>query len=201
MRLEKISIYDHLALSVNGYGAPEDPINDGNLQRYLGGLFSTLDAHRLSGRIDVIYLCGGRTNRPDLSEAEALKRWIVHYEPRFTTRVHLLDTTISAKENVRAFAHEVANVGLHPLLACEYSRWPTMEILARSFFMDPVTVLPIKFDAKSLRPKHQLKQLLVHAPVEFLSLKSGMVDAWRHKRRMEVIDRAQREYLQKSSVR
>ena len=195
--LESIPYGKRIAISINGYGAERRPKHSFKLLRYLGQLLKLLHKHELMERIDHIYLCGGYTNRTDMSEAESMRRWIAYHAPELIDRVHLIDTTTTVQDNVRAFSKAIAGQDLHPVFVCEYSRWLTTFVLARSFMGSvPMSLVPIKFDAASLEVRHQLKQVLVNAPLEWLCLHSEVVDGWRRDVRRQAIRQAREKYLE-----
>ncbi len=181
------------AVSINGYGAPQDPPTDGNLCRYLERVFTWLDLHER--RVREVFLCGGYTNRHDLSEAEALRDWIAAHRPNWLARVQLVDTTASVSENIRAFAARMLP-GPHAVLFCERSRLLTVFWLASAIFGSghSVTVVGVRFDERSMGFIHRLTQLLIHAPIERLSLAWPWLDRWRSRLRLRRIGKARAAY-------
>ncbi len=181
------------SVSINGYGAPRDPLTDGNLQRYLSQVFGWLDLHER--RVREVFLCGGYTNRHDLSEAEAMRGWIAVHRPTWLDRVRLIDSTASVRENIVAFDAEMAS-GLHPVLFCERSRIWTVFWLAQCLFRAdrPVTAAGVRFDERSLRFGHRLAQFFFHAPIERLSLAWPWLDRWRTRQRLRRIAQARAAY-------
>lgn len=175
-------------VSINGYGAPVDPLHDGNLDRYLREVFLCLNRVTFGPRVRAVYLCGGYTNHPSLTEAEAIRQWIAVREPAWLDRVHLLDQTTTLRDNIIAFRDVLAD-NEHPILFCEWSRRYTVEVLARHFLGQPIAVEGIKFDEASLSFKNQAKQLFVKLPVEWLSLHSSWVEGRRVKARREHVAR------------
>ncbi len=181
------------SVSVNGYGAPRDPLTDGNLRRYLSQVFDWLDLH--DRRVREVFLCGGYTNRHDLSEAEAMRGWVAVHRPTWLPRVRLIDTTASVRENIEAFNMAMAP-GLHPVLFCERSRIWTVFWLAQCLFPAdrPVTAAGVRFDERSLRFAHRFAQFFFHAPIERLSLLWPWLDRWRVRRRLRRIGQARAAY-------
>lgn len=188
------------SVSINGYGAPRDPLTDPNLHRYLTQVFGWLDVY--DPRVREVFLCGGCTNRRDLSEAEAMQRWVALHSPAWLDRVRLIDTTQSVRENIERFAMEMSPQ-LQPVLFCEESRSRTVLWLARQFFRAPrpVIVIGVPFDERSLRWTHRLLQVLVHAPIERLSLLWPWLDRWRMRERRARIGRERAAYDQETAAR
>lgn len=178
---------------VNGYGAPLDPLTDGNLTRYLQCVVDWLDRHR--DKVNKVVLCGGFTNRTDLSEAEAMRCWIVRHAPQWTDSVWTIEETLSVRENIQAFA-ELYLVRERAVFFCERSRLWTVLCLVRHWFKPPwvVTVIGVPFDARAMRIGHRLRQLFFHAPIEWVSLWWSWLDRWREERRHQNILRAREAF-------
>lgn len=159
---------------INGYGAPRDPLNDDNLGRYLGQVLKHLEGHPDTN--NELFLAGGYTNREDLSEAEAMHRWLKNYGLPNSVSVHLIDTTTTARDNILEFRKRVDDVPV--LIFCEYSRQPTMRFFAQKLFSQPL-VQGIKFDEPSLELTHRIKQHTVKLWLEQLAWHSKIIDALR----------------------
>ncbi|MBP7006304.1 hypothetical protein KBB27_04265 [Patescibacteria group bacterium] len=179
-----------LAAYVNGYGVPADIATDGNYGEYLSSVFTALDA--LGSRVIVVYLCGGYTNRQNLSEAEAMMVWVEKNVPEWKDYVRLIENATTVRENVAEFAAKCWAANFSPVLFCEYSREPTVAALAAVFFGGsvPITTAGVRFSASDLTPRAQMKQVLVNLPVELLSLQFDAVERWRAKARAAVIANA-----------
>lgn len=163
---------------INGYGAPRDPLRDGNLGRYLGQVLKHLEEHPDTS-ID-LFLAGGYTNREDLSEAEAMHQWLKNYGLPNNISVQLIDTTTTARDNMLEFRKRVGDVPV--LIFCEYSRQPTMRFFAQKLFRQPL-VQGIKFDEPSLKFTHRLKQMTVKLWLEELAWHSKTIDTLRKRLR------------------
>lgn len=170
---------------MNGYGAPKDPLNDENLSRYLTQVIQQLKEHR-DTRID-LYLAGGYTNRTDCSEAEAMQAWLLAHGVDDNVHLHLIDHTMSAADNMRAFKHLVGDVPV--LVLCEQSRVPSMRFFANHLFSQNV-VFGIAFDAASMSRTHRWKQSTVKVWIEALAWHLPPVDVLRRMLRDRHIRRA-----------
>ena len=180
-----------LYVFVNGYGVPEDPLTDSNLRRYLSQVMRSVDRVDDVIPVTALYLCGGRTSRPDLSEAAAMRQWIVANAPEWRCRARLIEGSIDAQNSLRQFA-DMVPPGAPVLVFCEYSRRHVMRALAARLLPGrDVSVLGIAFDRASLTPSNQLVQLL-RVPFEVLSLRVRLVDDLRANRRAAAVLRARR---------
>ncbi len=177
---------------VNGYGAPFDPLTDGNLTRYLRCVVDWLDRHR--DQVHKVVLCGGFTNRADLSEAEAMRRWIAKHAPQWVDSIWTIEDTLSVRENIQAFA-DLYLVRERAVFFCERSRIWTVLCLARIKFKSPwiVTVIGVPFDAQALKMSHRLRQM-VHGLIEWVSLWWPWLDRQREERRHRNILRAREAF-------
>ncbi|MBI4098820.1 MAG: YdcF family protein [Candidatus Magasanikbacteria bacterium] len=170
---------------VNGYGAPKDPLCDGNLDRYLGQVLKYLEAYR-DTNVD-LFLVGGYTNRLDMSEAEAMKGWLMNRGLPSNVTIRLIDTTDTARDNMVEFKKRVGDVPV--LIFCEFSRRPTMAFFAWKLFAE-ATVHGVRFDERSLRLAHRIKQLTTKLWLEQLAWHSKTIDVLRKWLRKRHVDRA-----------
>lgn len=156
---------------VNGYGTPKWPYLDGNLRRYL------MEVRRyIKARPNVLFrlfLVGGYTNDPYLSEAHAMQNWFEHYKmvPENVIRVVLLEETTTARDNL-AFYSTLVDRDKPSIFFYEYSRRFQMMFLIRQIFgryhmFDEFH--GVKFDARSMKLTNRLKQYFVKFPLEVLS--------------------------------
>lgn len=174
---------------IMGYGAPQHPITDGNLFNYLGPALDHLRI-REDGPIETIFLCGGYTNRTDLSEAMAMEQWIDAHRPQWAPKIERIESTLSLEENIRESAREIPKES-RVIIFCEASRelavrfqaWHHMRSMKRE-------VIGIPFDERSLTLAHRLKQFFVHLPIEMVSMYSERVHELKRRRRQRVIDQA-----------
>lgn len=137
---------------VNGYGAPKDPLTDGNYERYLEQVLWFLNNQ--SGMIH-LHLFGGFTNRTDLSEAAAMKLWFEHAGIPKSALVITHDRTTTARGNLIEFNRVVGDVPV--VIFCEASREKTMRFFAGKLFSS-FSIHGIPFDAKSLTPEALVEQ-------------------------------------------
>lgn len=158
---------------IMGYGAPRDPITDGNLTRYLSAAFDHIEELRAEREIHQILFCGGRTNRPDMSEAEAMNAWMLAHRPEWSDEVQILSGGRDIEQN---YANARPHIPEHHevIVFCETSRVPTNRLYAWLAQRSVANggewkVIGIPFDARSLRRRHRLLQLVVHPPIEALS--------------------------------
>lgn len=171
-----------------GYGAARDPVSDGNTSRYLSEALKVLGQH--TTRIQDILLCGGYTNRHDLSEAAAMLLWIKAHHPAWADKCLTLETPLTLEDDLREAASEIPT-GAEAFIFCEQSRIWSVRFHARRLFKDiGWRVIGIAFDAPSLKPTHRLKQLLVHLPIEVLSTKSRFIAGFKHRQRTRKIAEA-----------
>lgn len=157
---------------VNGYGATRNP-KDRNYTHYLDEVSRFI---RRDPKTEfTVYLCGGYTNRIDLTEAECMRRiWELRGIPQNVSLV-LIEKTTTARDNLQA----VRLAGDEPITVfCELSRKPTMWFLASRLFSS-VQVVGIGFDEKSLAIGHRLKQLFLKFPLEALAYYSPLFDKLR----------------------
>lgn len=179
-----------LAVYVNGYGAPVDITKDGNYEKYLLDVFEALDAW--GSRVSVVYLCGGYTNRHDLSEAAAMMEWVEKNASEWRGRIRLIENSTTVRENIAEFAAQCGGANFNPVFFCEYSREPAVAALAAVFFAGSVTITTagVGFSSADLTRRAQLKQVLVNLPMELASLRFEVVERWRAKARAKVIAKA-----------
>lgn len=174
-----------LYVCVLGYGAPRDPAMDGNYDRYLTEVFRRLGPE--STYVEDIFLCGGYTNRRDLSEAAAMLQWIEAHRPEWARKCLTLEEPITLEADLEEAAREVP-AGSRAFIFCEQSRIWSVRFHARRFFTGiDWRVIGIAFDAASMKPIHRLQQLFVHLPIEILSTKSTTVAAFKARKRMQRI--------------
>lgn len=182
-----------LYVYVNGYGAPADPLTDKNLQRYLSQVVRSVRRLDALVPITAFYLCGGKTNRPDLSEAEAMRQWFLVNAWDLRDRIRLIDQSIDAQNSLRQFSEKVPR-GAAAIVFCEHSKRHVMRVLAvRLLPGRDVSVLGIKFDRASLAPSNKAVQLL-RVPFELLSTYVRFVDTIRANRRAAAVLRAREAF-------
>jgi hypothetical protein len=165
------------ALFVNGYGAT-DNTDDRNYATYLSAVRNYAWTTLGDGR-HTIYLCGGFTNRTDLTEAETMRRWFVKNPLPRNVEIVLVENTTDARGNicrVEALMESEEDI----IIFCEYSRRRTMTFFARRLFRH-FEVRGVPFDQQSLRLEQQAKQLLLHLPLEALAWYLPPFDALRKK--------------------
>jgi hypothetical protein len=150
---------------VNGYGATPD-IEDRNYTHYLSEVLRHTERDGHEPR--KIILCGGCTNRADLSEAETMRRWIDGHFPYWSDRLVLCDDTFTAQENFRRVSEWFDRTDVFKAFG-EYSRRRTLRLFAWRYFNN-CEVIGVRFDDRSLRPVHRFKQLFLHLPLETLAL-------------------------------
>jgi hypothetical protein len=173
-----------IVVYVNGYGTPRDPQTDGNLGRYLPTVRDFARAHSRAA----IFLCGGLTNRTDLSEAAAMAQWFALHAEDLMPRIKLLEDGVSPHQNVTAFA-QIAGFK-HAVLFCEESRTPTMRFLAWYHLHGSSTVTGVPFDKRSLTLRHRLVQWTSKLGLEVLATYFPPVDRLRKKLREQHIAKA-----------
>lgn len=186
-----------IAVFINGYGAQTDPANHPGLTKYLNGVFAFIREHDLDVRIEAIYLCGGSTNRK-MTEARSMMRWIEVHEPEWVRRIRLVEDSTTGRDNVIEFTLR-SGADRYPILFCEYSRRFTVKMFAWHFLRRPRTVVGLAFDEDSLKPAHQLKQLVFGLAVEFLSLHVPLVDKLRVAQRKRHVKAAQEQARQEDT--
>lgn len=159
---------------VNGYGATPDA-QDRNYTRYLSEVMNHVAADGSEPK--KIILCGGFTNRTDLTEAETMRCWIVDHFPYWSDRLVLCDDTFTARDNFRLVSEWFDRTDVFKAFG-EYSRCRTLRLFAKRYFYN-CEVVPIRFDDRSLRPAHRLRQLCLHLPLEALALYFPLYDKLR----------------------
>ncbi len=152
-----------MLIFVNGYGAT-DNVDDGNYCRYLGEVSTFIDSHQTEKC--VVHLCGGYTNRLDLTEARAMLNWFVRRRDFSDVEYVLIEDTFTARDNMERMGSLVSEELL--VIFCEYSRRFTMAFYASRLFKH-YEIHGVKFDAKSLTFVHQIKQVTLKLPVEVLA--------------------------------
>ncbi len=169
----------------NGYGATEN-IHDRNYTHYLIKVSHFIQEH--PDKQFTVYLCGGYTNRKNLTEAACMHQiWTRLGIPPNVVLVLIEDTT-TARDNLQA----VRLAGDVPItIFCELSRKPTMRFLASRFF-SAAQIVGIGFDEKSLKIGHRLKQLFLHFPLEVLAYYCPLFDKIRLALRKRHIARVRR---------
>ena len=185
---------------INGYGAPRSPVTDPACGRYLGAVFQELD--QLEAPVRRIWLCGGVTNNPDLSEAAAMRAWIETHKPHWFTRVRLIEDTTTLQTNLEAFTakYAVSSGDFHFLFFGEESRrWKMWFHVVRLFGIDTSThVIGIPFDKRSLEWKQLCKERLVAFPLEVAATFFPRSAGWLRRYLRERHVRKERERLAKS---
>jgi hypothetical protein len=174
------------AVYVNGYGATDNP-DDRNYAAYLSAV-RNYAWNTLGDGQHTIYLCGGHTNREDLTEAETMSRWFERNPLPQNVKIVLVDDTTDARGNicrVEALMEPEQDI----VIFCEYSRRRTMAFFARRLFKR-FEVRGVPFDQQSLRFKQQATQLLLQLPLEALAWYLPPFDAFRKKLRTRHIRRA-----------
>lgn len=166
-------------ITVLGYGAPADPATDGNLNRYLGRVAAFI-RDLPEGSHCFVYLCGGRTNRQDLSEAAAMKQWFEAHRHEYCglkgATFILLENVDSARDALVATLQE-CGAHRHLNIFCEWTRRRTVHLHARRLFPNR-TVNPIGFDQKSFHWRNRCVQL-VKLPLEAAAHRPGSwADRW-----------------------
>lgn len=188
-----------VTIVIMGCGAPRDPRNDEDLNRFMRATFASLELIWNEHGIHQIILCGGKTNRPDMSEAEAMRIWIEAHRPGWASEVVIIDTTTDIEGNFKAARTRIPardNV----IVFCETSRKPTNRfyaLLAERRYVDGGEWLVIgkMRDEASLSLMHRLKQVAVHLPVEALSQAVPAVASIKRWMRARNIEKARRETL------
>lgn len=142
---------------INGYGAPQDPLNDSNYDMYLSQVQRFIVESGIKG--GKLFLAGGYTNNPYLSEAQAMKMWFDEngWPPGIET-VRLLEETTTVIDNLMALAGYVFSTETG-VFFFEHARRFHMRFLIGKFFTNNVCV-PIKFDRNSSRLVSRLKNVL-----------------------------------------
>lgn len=178
----------HPTIYVNGYGATHD-LDDANYGIYLGELLRRLRKDNL-GRDSTVYLCGGLTNRPDLTEARCMLNIIKHLAIPTSAKFVLIEESTNPRDSLRQVFRLTGRVPLSAF--CEFTREPTVRYLARRLFPEVMTV-PIAFDKRSLAIGNQLKQRLLKHPLEVAASHSSIFDAIRIKLREKHMKRCRSE--------
>lgn len=179
--------YTGVYVLVNGYGAPADPLTDGNYHRYLNAVFDFVD--RYTTKEVTLILAGGFTNREDLSEADAMQMWFENNQLTKNVKVVILNHTVSARDNVRAAYSLLKDMPLH--VFCEYSRRFIVECITMQFFSSYV-MHPVAFDEVSMQRSHRVKQLFLHLPLEILACYFYFAERARLRLRLHHIMQARR---------
>ncbi len=156
---------------VNGYGAPKDPLSDGNLCGYMCAISEYMDLHH--DDVFTLYLAGGITNRKDMTEARAMKVWFdAHGLPANVTEVVLIEESTTARDNVALYSRKV-DQGKPSVFFFEYSRRLQMIFLVKQYFNRHFHRLykfcGVKFDEPSMELRNRLKQYFLRFPLEVLS--------------------------------
>lgn len=145
------------ALFVNGYGAAEP--YDGNYNRYLGMVQKWIE--QSSQPKLTVYLAGGYTNRPDLTEAQAMRQW---FESRIMLKhgveFVLISSTTTARDNLKECRRLAGDTPI--IVFCEYTRRHVMRLLAKQYFRQAV-IMGVAFDARSL----ELHRRFINGPVKY----------------------------------
>lgn len=175
------------ALYVNGYGATQN-LHDSNYARYLGDIIRYINAR--PQRQFMVYLCGGYTNRTDLTEAACMRNIWVHLGAPPNATLVLIEDTTNARDNLKDVRRYVAYA--HVTVFCEFSRITTMEFLASRIFSGS-TVIGLPFDVASLLPANILKQLVPKFLLEVLAYHLPPFDYLRLALRKWHIAKARRE--------
>lgn len=158
---------------INGYGAPKNPTDDGNMKRYLGKVKEYIEAHPYT--LFRLFLAGGFTNRLDLSEARAMQMWFEYYGlPENVLEVILLDKTTTARGNLVHYSNIVRAGTIHrnepSIFFWEYSRRFQMKFFVRRLLnKGNFLFCNIPFDARSMKLRNRLKQYFWKFPLEVLS--------------------------------
>ena len=160
-------------LYVNGYGATQN-LDDGNYTRYLGEIIRHINWQ--PQRQFTVYLCGGHTNRTDLTEAACMRNIWEHLGAPPNAALVLIENTTTARDNLKEVGRHTAD--LHVTVFCEFSRMLTMEFLASRFFSRS-TVFGIPFDTASLLTANMLKQ---RGPKLFLEVLANYLPLFDHLR-------------------
>lgn len=167
-------MYLHPTIYVNGYGATHD-LDDPNYHRYLGELIRLLRIQDHDEQITV-YLCGGHTNRTDLTEARCMLNIIGRLGKPYGVDFVLIEESITTRDNL---AEVYKRVGRIPLTVfCESTRRPTVRYLAKRLFPE-VQMMPVTFDGRSLSLVNRLKQRYLKLPLEVASVHSPAFDILR----------------------
>lgn len=146
---------------INGYGAPEDPVSDPNLNSYLWQAIGIIRRVAEGSQSNVtVILMGPTSNRTDLSEAEALKTWFDAHRSLLPTNVEFVRVEgpdgCAARENLE-FAREQFN-DVPVVLLCEWTRQLYMRYFARRLY-STAQVEGIPFDRNSFRPRELFKRV------------------------------------------
>lgn len=180
-------------VAIFGYGAPPDPLQDDHLTVYLDAVTRSIGRPR---QHDEIFLMGGCTNRTDLSEAEAMRRWFAQFEPTFLPHLVSEDTPITARESVWMFAQEYGEHGpeVELMIFCEYSRRWMIRMLVKRFLPGrKVWVRGIKFDEAALTRTHRLYQVGPRLAFEWLALRRPFFNQMHNELRARYIANARAE--------
>jgi hypothetical protein len=149
-----------LVFAINGLGAPEYPEDDKALSTYLRQALAFVDKYSPN----FIFLCGGCTNRPNLSEAEAMLRWFGCHAPHLLERIVLLEDSLTARQNVEELNRHVGG-GTSVVYFTEYSRRFEARILCACYLMVGWRVVGLVHDKRSMRPDRRLLRYTVYAPL------------------------------------
>lgn len=175
-------------LFVNGYGAGDS--RDQNMSRYLKAVHRHIMSLPGDDQIE-LYLCGGYTNRTDLSEAHAMANWFAGYGLPRRVQVILIENTCSARENIEEFRRRAGNPPT--TIFCEWSRRFKMRWLARRSLRS-VEVVGVPFDPRSLRLDRQLVEFGA-ALLEIAALHSIWAEELRRYFRQRRVQEARRESM------
>lgn len=177
---------------VNGYGAPAHPEEDSQLNLYLRAVVVAMEVMEDCGKSpDRIFLAGGRTNRTDLSEACAMRRWFAANASKWVERLVLIDDTRDGQGNLRRFAQYVSEDD-ETMVFCSLERHAVMAALARRILKSRhVGTMGITLDRRRFG---LVANLTRHAGVSFevLALRFATVNALRVMLRNREIIRARR---------
>jgi hypothetical protein len=131
---------------INGYGVPWNILQDDNYERYLTAVSKILKGYDVIG----IYLAGGYTNDPCVSEATAMQDWFLAKRPEWRRKLYLIERPVTARHNIEDFCltinSQTASEDLQVMIFCEHSRRHAMGFIARRLFDKHPVIKGINFD-------------------------------------------------------
>lgn len=179
---------------INGYGVPWNIYRDENYEKYLTTVCWILERYDVMN----IYLTGGYTNDPCVSEANAMLDWFINKKPDWRKRLYLLERSVTARQNIEDFCctvnSQTYSEDYEIMIFCEYSRRHAMSLIARRFSSVRPKIKGIKFDQVSLAPINRLKAIFKCLDV-VAGLYVPLIYKWQKKARQEKLLTMQEERL------
>ncbi len=186
-----------IALAVNGYGAPADPLTDPGLTGYLSAVLNY--CHSFPHIQFQLHLLGGCTNRADMSEAAAMWEWLTRrpWPDNLDERVVMHKSPLDLRSDLESLREDLNMRGYPPqqpvVYFCEASRRPAVEYLAVRMFRSRIRVIGLNFDKQAMSLSHRIYQAGPKLWIEILAYELGGPIEWLRRRlRQRHIDKHHR---------